>query len=57
MKTSILLFILLWVAFPAIHSFLFVFGMIGAFLWVAVTLRRKEEACNGSTWNGPNQWN
>jgi len=55
MKT-ILIFLILWVAFPALHSFLFVFGMIGAFLWVAVTLRRKEEACN-SKWNGPNQWN
>jgi len=55
MKT-ILIFLILWVAFPALHSFLFIFGMIGSFLWVAVTLRRKEEAQTG-TWNGPNNWN
>jgi len=55
MKT-ILIFLILWIAFPALHSLLFVAGLIGTFLWIAVTLRQREDA-QTSNWNGPNRWN
>jgi len=43
-------------ALQTIHSLLFIFLVIGAFLWVSVALRAKKERQTG-TWNGPNDWN
>ena len=55
MKTTIIIFLLCWIAFPALHGVLFAVGMFWCLLALCVELRAKEQP-QTVNWNGPNDW-